>query len=202
MQGLADGYFVIPYTIADYLANDIRTGTISTELPEFDEAEQNVKDRISAFINNDGNTPVDVFHKRLGQIIWNKVGMARNVDDLQSAIEEISTLREEFYKDVYVPGSADGMNPELEKAGRVADLIELGQLMARDALERNESCGGHFREDSVEIGGPQAGEAKRNDEEFMYVAAWEYNGPDAKKSTLHKEELEFNNIEVKQRSYK
>jgi len=202
MQGLADGYFVIPYTISDYLADDIRTGPISTETPEFDLAEQEVKDRIAAFINNDGSKPVDYFHKKLGQIMWNNVGMARNVQGLESAIEEIEQLREEFYKDVYVPGTANGMNQELEKAGRVADLIELGQLMAKDALARNESCGGHFREDHVEVGGEQSGEAKRDDENYMFVSSWEYNGPSAKNSKLHKESLEYNNIEVKQRSYK
>ena len=202
MQGLADGYFVIPYTISDYLADDIRTGPISTDTAEFAEAEQQVKDRISHFLENDGSQPVDFFHKRLGLIMWNKVGMARNAEDLTTAIQEIEELREEFYKDVFVPGTADTMNQELEKAGRVADLIELGQLMARDALDRNESCGGHFREEYVENGGPQDGEAKRDDENFMYVAAWEYNGPNANDSTLHKEALEYNNIEVKQRSYK
>ena len=198
MQGLADGYFVIPYTIAEFLADDIRTGPIATDTPEFDEAEQAVKDRINKFISNEGQHSVDYYHKQLGQIMWNKVGMARNATDLQQAIEEIGNLREEFYKGVYVPGTAEEFNPELEKAGRVADFFELGQLMARDALERNESCGGHFREEYQSA----EGEAERRDDEFMYVAAWEYKGPDALQSVLHKEDLIFENIEVKTRSYK
>jgi len=201
MQGLADGYFVLPYTIGDYLADDIRTGSISTDLPEFEEAEKSVRESIDHLINNEGTKSVDHFHKRLGKIMWNKCGMSRNEKDLKEAIEEISALRKEFYKDVLVPGNADEYNEELAKAGRVADFLELGELFAKDALERSESCGGHFREESVEEDGPQKGEAKRDDENFTYVSAWEYKG-EPKDAVLHKEELEFNDIELKQRSYK
>ncbi len=201
MQGLADGYFVLPYTIGDYLSDDIRTGPISTETPEFDEAEKSVRASIDKFVNNNGTKSVDYFHKRLGKIMWNKVGMSRNEKGLKEAIEEISALRAEFYKDVRIPGAADEYNEELAKAGRVADFLELGELFAKDALSRTESCGGHFREESVELDGPQKGEALRNDQEFAYVAAWEYKG-EPKDAVLHKEQLEFNDIELKQRSYK
>jgi succinate dehydrogenase / fumarate reductase flavoprotein subunit len=201
MQGLADGYFVLPYTIGDYLSDDIRTGAIPTDTPEFDEAEKSVQDRIDFFINNNGTKSVDYFHKKLGKVMWNKVGMARNEKGLKEAMAEIKEIREQFWKDVKVPGDANEMNPELEKAGRVADFLELGELFAKDALQRTESCGGHFREESVELDGPQKGEAKRNDKDFAYVAAWEYKGEPAD-AVLHKEELEFNDIELKQRSYK
>ena len=198
MQGLADGYFVLPYTIADYLSADIRTGKISTDSPEFDEAEKSVKDQLNFFVNNNGTKSVDNFHKRLGIIMWNKVGMARNVEGLTEAIAEIAALREEFYRDVKVPGDANELNTELEKAMRVADFLELGQLMAIDALHRNESCGGHFREDYQ----TEEGEALRDDENFAYVAAWEYQGGDINKEVLHKEMLEYKYIELKARSYK
>ncbi|MBB3123441.1 succinate dehydrogenase / fumarate reductase flavoprotein subunit [Mesoflavibacter sabulilitoris] len=201
MQGLADGYFVLPYTIGDYLADDIRTGPISTESKEFEEAEKNVRERIEFFVNNEGKHSVDYFHKKLGKIMWNKVGMARNVKGLTEAISEIKALREEFWKEVKVPGTANEFNEELAKAGRVADFLELGELFAKDALHREESCGGHFREDFVEESGEQKGEAKRDDENFAYVAAWEYKGQPSE-AQLHKEELEFNDIELKQRSYK
>ena len=201
MQGLADGYFVLPYTIGDYLSDDIRTGEISTDSPEFEEAEKEVKDKIDFFINNQGTKTVDHFHKRLGKVMWDKVGMARNEKGLKEAMAEIKAIREEFWKEVMVPGSANEMNPELEKAGRVADFLELGELFAKDALDRNESCGGHFREESVELDGEQKGEAKRNDKDYAYVSAWEYKGEPAD-AVLHKEELEFNDIELKQRSYK
>jgi len=201
MQGLADGYFVLPYTIGDYLADEIRTGAIPTDTPEFDEVEKSVKERINFFINNKGSKSVDHFHKRLGLVMWNKVGMSRNEKDLKEAMAEIKAIREEFWKDVKVSGDADEMNFELEKAGRVADFLELGELFAKDALNRNESCGGHFREESVELDGEQKGEAKRNDTDFAYVAAWEYKGEPAD-AILHKEELEFKDIELKQRSYK
>lgn len=201
MQGLADGYFVLPYTIGDYLANDIRTGRISTDTPEFDAAEKSVKDRIDFFVNNKGTHSVDYYHKKLGKIMWDKCGMARNEKGLQEAIKEIKELREDFWKNVTVPGGANEMNPELEKAGRVADFLELGELFARDALDRTESCGGHFREESVELDGPQKGEAKRDDVNFTYVSAWEYKG-EPSDAVLHKEDLEFNDIELKQRSYK
>lgn len=201
MQGLADGYFVLPYTIGDYLADDIRTGEISTATPEFIEAEKEVKQRLESFINNKGSKSVDHFHKRLGMVMWNKVGMSRNETALKEAIAEIRQIRDEFYKDVFIPGGMYELNPELEKAGRVADFLELGELFAQDALERTESCGGHFREESAETDGPQKGEAKRDDENFAYVAAWEWSG-NPSEPKLHKEELTFNDIELKQRSYK
>ena len=201
MQGLADGYFVLPYTIGDYLSGDIRTGKIPTDTKEFDEAEKAVKDRIDFFVNNKGEHSVDYYHKKLGVIMWEKCGMARNEKGLKEAMTEIKALREDFWKNVTVPGGANEMNPELEKAGRVADFLELGELFAKDALNRTESCGGHFREESVELDGPQKGEAKRDDKNFAYVSAWEYKGEPAD-AVLHKEELEFNDIELKQRSYK
>ncbi len=196
MQGLADGYFVLPYTIGDYLSNDIRTGPISTETKEFKEAEQKVKSEIEHLINNNGTKPVDYFHKRLGKIMWNKCGMARNEKELKEAIEDISALRAEFWKDVRVPGTANEFNEELAKAGRVADFLELGELFAKDALVREESAGGHFR-DEYQTG---EGEAMRR-KEFQFVSAWEYKG-EPKDAVLHKEELEYKNIEVKERSYK
>ncbi|WP_456440023.1 fumarate reductase/succinate dehydrogenase flavoprotein subunit [Psychroserpens sp.] len=201
MQGLADGYFVLPYTIGDYLSDDIRTGKISTDTPEFAEAEKEVTDKIDFFMNNKGTKSVDHFHKRLGKVMWDKVGMARNEKHLKEAMSEIKAIREEFWKDVKVPGSKDEMNLELEKAGRVADFLELGELFAKDALDRNESCGGHFREESVEQDGPQKGEALRDDTNYKYVSAWEYKGEPAD-AILHKEELTFNDIELKTRSYK
>lgn len=197
MQGLADGYFVLPYTIGDYLAKDIRTGKISTDLPEFEEAENNVKAQLERFMNNNGTHTVDHFHKRLGKIMWDKVGMARNAQGLNEAIAEISALREEFYRDVKVPGDMYGLNQELEKAMRVADFLELGELFAKDALHRNESCGGHFREEYQ----TEEGEALRDDENFAYVAAWEYKGKPSE-AVLHKEQLVFENIKLVQRSYK
>ncbi|NRD22336.1 fumarate reductase/succinate dehydrogenase flavoprotein subunit [Winogradskyella litoriviva] len=201
MQGLADGYFVLPYTIGDYLADDIRTGKIPTDTKEFDEAEKEVVDRINFFVNNKGTKSVDYFHKKLGKVMWDKAGMSRNAQGLTEAMAEIKAIREEFWKDVSVPGEANEMNPELEKAGRVADFLELGELFAKDALVRAESCGGHFREESAELDGPQKGEAKRNDKDFAFVSAWEYKGEPAD-AVLHKEELEFKDIELKQRSYK
>ncbi|MEP5255888.1 MAG: fumarate reductase/succinate dehydrogenase flavoprotein subunit [Winogradskyella arenosi] len=201
MQGLADGYFVLPYTIGDYLADDIRTGKIPTDSKEFDEAEKEVTDRINFFVNNKGTKSVDYFHKKLGKVMWDKAGMSRNAQGLTEAMAEIKAIREEFWKEVSVPGGANEMNPELEKAGRVADFLELGELFAKDALVRAESCGGHFREESAELDGPQKGEAKRNDEEFAFVSAWEYKG-EPSEAILHKEQLEFKDIELKQRSYK
>jgi succinate dehydrogenase / fumarate reductase flavoprotein subunit len=198
MQGLADGYFVLPYTVSNYLADEIRTGKISTDLPEFAEAENRVKTTIETFLNNNGSKSVDHFHKRLGLIIWNKVGMARNEKGLKQAIAEVAALKEEFYKDVYVPGSNEELNPELEKALRVADLIDLGQLMAMDALQRNESCGGHFREEYQD----SEGETLRDDENFSFVGAWEYKGNDISQSELHKEELKYEFIKIAARNYK
>jgi len=201
MQGLADGYFVLPYTIGDYLSDDIRTGTIKTDTPEFDEAEKSVKERLDFFINNNGTHSVDYFHKKLGKVMWNKVGMSRNEKHLKEAIAEIKEIREDFWKNVKVPGNLNEFNQELEKAGRVADFLELGELFALDALDRNESCGGHFREESVELDGPQKGEAKRKDKEYAYVSAWEFKG-EPSDAVLHKEQLEFKDIELKTRSYK
>ena len=196
MQGLADGYFVLPYTIGDYLAGEIMVPKIDTKAPEFEAAEKAVSDRVEKLFNIKGSQPVDSFHKKLGHIMWDYVGMSRNEAGLKKAIEEIQKLREEFWKDVYVPGELNNVNPELEKATRVADFIEMGELLARDALNRNESCGGHFREESA----TEEGEAKRDDKNFTYVSAWEYKGEEAPK--LHKEELIFENVELTQRSYK
>jgi succinate dehydrogenase / fumarate reductase flavoprotein subunit len=201
MQGLADGYFVLPYTIGDYLSKDIRTGKIPTDTPEFEAAEKDVKAQIDKLMNASGQHSVDYYHKKLGKIMWNKCGMSRNAKDLESAISEIAELREDFWANVKVPGSADGLNQELEKAGRVADFLELGELFAKDALDRNESAGGHYREESVELSGEQKGEALRDDENFKYVSAWEYKG-EPKDAVLHKEDLVFENIELKTRSYK
>ena len=197
MQGLADGYFLLPYTMGDYLSSDIRTGRIPTDTPEFDEAEKKVREQLETLINIKGTKSVDHFHRRLGKIMWDKVGMSRNATGLQEAIVEIRELREAFWKEVKIPGSLDSMNPELEKAGRVADFLELAELFAKDALHRQESCGGHFREEFQ----TEEGEALRDDENFMYVAAWEYTG-DPREAILHKEELNYEYIEVKTRSYK
>jgi succinate dehydrogenase / fumarate reductase flavoprotein subunit len=197
MQGLADGYFVLPYTIGDYLAEDIRTGTIDTDLPEFEKAEASVKAQLDAFVNNKGTHTVDYYHKILGKIMWDKCGMSRNIKGLKEAITEIKALREDFYKNVKVPGTTSEFNPELAKAARVADFLELGELFAKDALERNESCGGHFREESQ----TPEGEALRDDENFTFVSAWEYKG-EPSKAKLHKEQLDYKEIEVKTRSYK
>ena len=197
MQGLADGYFVLPYTIGDYLAGEIMVPKIDTNRPEFIEAEKQAVGKLEKLFNIQGKTPVDHFHKKLGQIMWDEVGMARNTEGLKKAIKEIQELREEFYKDLLVPGEMKNVNPELEKAGRVADFIELGELLARDALNRNESCGGHFREESS----TEEGEAKRDDDNFAYVAAWEFKGVDSE-PLLHKEELVFETIHLTQRSYK
>ncbi len=197
MQGLADGYFVLPYTIGNYLADDIRTGKISTDTPEFAEAEQKVKGELAKFKAINGTKSVDHFHKRLGKVMWNKCGMSRNGEDLKSAMKEIREIRDDFWKNVKVTGDLDEYNSELEKAGRVADFLELGELMCLDALDREESCGGHFRE---EYQTPE-GEALRRDEEFKFVSAYEYTG-DPGKETLHKEQLQYEAIELKTRSYK
>ena len=197
MQGLADGYFVLPYTIGDYLSKDIRTGAIPTDSPEFDEAEKQVRDRMEKLMSGSGIHSVDYYHKKLGKIMWNKCGMARNEKELKEAIKEISDLRKDFWENVKIPGSIESKNQELEKAGRVADFLELGELFAKDALHRNESCGGHFREEYQ----TEEGEALRDDENFKYVAAWEYKG-EPKDAELHKEDLVYENIELKTRSYK
>ena len=197
MQGLADGYFVLPYTIGDYLADDIRTGSIATDSPEFDAAEKAVLDKISLFLNNKGEHSVDYYHKKLGKIMWDKCGMSRNAEGLKEAMADIKALREDLYKNVNVPGTDTEFNEQLAKAGRVADFLELGELFAKDALERTESCGGHFREESQ----TPEGEAMRDDENFTFVSAWEYKGEPAD-AVLHKEELNYEEIEVKTRSYK
>ena len=198
MQGLADGYFVLPFTIQNYLADEIHTPRMNPEeQKEFVDAKNDVKAHIEKLMSINGSRSVDSIHKELGHIMWDNVGMARNEKGLKEAIEKISALRKEFWKDVKVPGTADSLNPELEKANRVADFLELGELMARDALHREESCGGHFREEHQ----TEEGEAMRNDKDFTYVAAWEYNGPDAE-PTLNKEELSYEAIEVKVRNYK
>ena len=196
MQGLADGYFVLPYTIGDYLSDEISTGPIANDSEEFINAEKEAREKLDKLINNKGSKSVDYFHKKLGKIMWNKCGMARNKKDLELAISEISKLRKEFWKEVKVPGDQNEFNEELAKAGRVADFLELGELFAKDALEREESCGGHFREEYQ----TKEGEATRK-KEFQFVSAWEYVG-EPRDAILHKEKLEYKNIEVKERSYK
>ena len=196
MQGLADGYFVIPYTLGNYLADDIRTAAISTDHPAFVDTEKAVNDRMYQLMNIKGNKTVESFHKRLGKIMWDKCGMARNAEGLKTAIEEIKNLKIEFWSDLKIPGRINEMNNELDKAGRVADFIELGLLMCMDALNRNESCGGHFREESQ----TEDGEAKRDDANYSYVSAWEYNGEN--NWELNKEPLEFEIVKPTQRSYK
>jgi len=197
MQGLSDGYFVLPYTMQNYLADQITVPRFDVGSKEFEQAEKDVQDRIDKLLAVNGDETVDSFHKRLGLIMWDHVGMARNKEGLETAIKEIAELRKEFWQRVKVPGDKTGMNVELEKALRVADFLELGELMARDALNRNESSGGHFRE---EYQTPE-GEALRDDKNFTYVSAWEYKGDDVEPE-LHKEELVYENIEVKQRNYK
>ncbi len=196
MQGLADGYFVIPYTIGQFLSQEIRTPKFSTDLPEFEETEKAVRDRLAQFMAIQGNQSVESFHRRLGKLMWEYCGMSRNAEGLQKGRDLIRELRAEFYKDVFIPGSVDEYNPELEKAARVADFLELGEVMMVDALNRNESCGGHFRE---EFKSPE-GEAMRDDENYTYVAAWEW--AEDGNHVLHKEELQFDNVELKTRSYK
>ena len=196
MQGLADGYFVIPYTLGNYLADEIRTAAISTDHAAFVETEKAVSDRIYTLMNIKGKQTVESFHKRLGKIMWDKCGMARDEKGLQEAIAQIQALKKEFWSDVRIPGEINSMNPELDKAGRVADFIELGELMCKDALMRNESCGGHFREESQ----TEEGEAQRDDENYSYVSAWEYKGES--NWELVKEELNFEVVKPTQRSYK
>lgn len=196
MQGLADGYFVIPYTLGNYLADDIRTKSIPTDHPAFVEAEKEVKGRIDKLMSIQGTESVESFHKRLGKIMWEKCGMARNEKGLKEAIVEIQELRKEFWKNVRIPGGINEFNPELDKANRVADFLELGELMCMDALNRNESCGGHFREEYQ----TEDGEALRQDDKYMYVAAWEYKGDS--NFVLHKEDLVYDVVKPTQRSYK
>jgi succinate dehydrogenase / fumarate reductase, flavoprotein subunit len=196
MQGLADGYFVIPYTIGNYLADEIRNPALPTTHPAFEQTEKAVTDRINTLMNIKGSKTVESFHKRLGKIMWEKCGMARNAEGLKQAIAEIQQLKKEFWSDVRIPGEVNEYNSELDKAGRVADFIELGELMCLDALNRNESCGGHFREESQ----TEDGEAKRDDENYSYVAAWEYKGDS--NWELNKEDLNFEIVKPTQRSYK
>ncbi len=197
MQGLADGYFVLPYTIGDYLSKEIQPPKIDTNAPEFEATEMHVVGRLERLYNIKGTKSPDHFHKQLGQIMWEHIGMARTAEGLQEAIQQIEALRDEFYKDLRITGDFDAMNNELEKAARVADFFDLAILMAHDALDRNESCGGHCRLESV----TEEGEAKRDDENYRYVSVWEYKG-EKEPPELHKEELIFENIELQQRSYK
>jgi succinate dehydrogenase / fumarate reductase flavoprotein subunit len=196
MQGLADGYFIIPYTIGDYLAKHMGE-KLSTDTPAFQDAEQEVKARISRLLEIKGKRTVDSFHRELGLLMWDRCGMARNEKGLEEALETIPRLREEFWRNVNVPGSDADLNQALEKAGRVADFLELAELMCRDALHRRESCGGHFREESQ----TPDGEALRDDEHFAYVAAWEWKG-EGKAPALHREPLHFEYVKPSQRSYK
>ncbi len=197
MQGLADGYFVAPYTIGNFLAERLGDPVVPVDDPVFAEAEAEVADRTTKWLSNKGTKSVDHYHRELGKIVWDNIGMARNKAGLERALSDIPELEKEFHADALVPGSADTLNQSLEKAGRVADFFELAKLMARDALDREESCGGHFREEHQ----TEEGEAKRDDENFSHVSAWEWNGDDTAQ-TLHKEELEFENVELTQRSYK
>jgi len=197
MQGLCDGYFVLPYTLQNYLADQILVPRIPTDHPDFEKAEKEVRERQEKLMAIKGTKTVDSFHKRLGHIMWDYVGMARNREGLEKAIGLIRELRNEFWKDVRIPGMIEELNTELDKALRMADYLELGELMALDALERNESCGGHFREEYQ----TEEGEALRDDMKYNYVAAWEFKGV-GQKPELHKEPLVFENIEVKQRNYK
>ena len=197
MQGLADGYFVLPYTIGDYLSEEISTGKIPTDSPEFDKSEKVVNDKIEKLINNKGKNSVDYYHKKLGKIMWDKCGMSRNEKDLKTAIKEIQELRADFHENVKIPGNKNEFNEQLAKATRVSDFLELGELFANDALERNESCGGHFREEFQTTDG----EAIRDDENFKFVSAWEYN-EDPSNPILNKEGLDYEEIEIKTRSYK
>ncbi|MDC6466454.1 fumarate reductase/succinate dehydrogenase flavoprotein subunit [Flavobacteriaceae bacterium] len=197
MQGLADGYFVLPYTIGDYLSDEISTGKISTDSEEFEKSEKKIEDQIDKLINNDGINSVDYYHKKLGKIMWEKCGMSRNETDLKKAIKEIQDLRKDFHKNVKIPGTKSEFNEQLAKATRVSDFLELGELFAIDALQRRESCGGHFREEFQ----TSDGEAIRDDENFKFVSAWEFNN-DPTKPILHKEDLKYEEIEIKTRSYK
>ena len=197
MQGLADGYFVLPYTIGKYLSDDIRTPAISTEHEQFGKAEKEAKNRVNMLLNNNGNRSVESFHRELGKVVWDHCGMSRNKNDLEKAIETIKDIKADFWTNVSVPGREDVINPELAKAGRVADFIELGELMMRDALARDESCGGHFREEYQ----TEEGEALRDDTNFAFTSAWEFSGKE-KEPKLNKEILEFENVQLTQRSYK
>ncbi|QKG81195.1 fumarate reductase/succinate dehydrogenase flavoprotein subunit [Tenuifilum thalassicum] len=197
MQTSGDGYFILPYTISDYLADDIRTPKIPTNTPEFDAAEKEVKERIDRLMSINGTETATSFHKRLGKIMWDYCGMVRNEEGLKKALGLLDELKEEFWKNLKVPDTANEMNQELEKANRIADFLELGKLLVYDALNRRESCGAHFREESQ----TETGEAKRDDQNFAYVAAWEFAG-DGNEPILHKEELKFEYVKLQERSYK
>ena len=205
MQGLADGYFVLPYTMQNYLADQIYVGKISDKTPEFDQAEQAVRERLQTLLNiksdqsdkSDKSHSVDHFHKALGRIMWEYVGMARNTESLTTAQRLVADLEAEFWKEVFIPGSADEFNPELEKAYRLADYFELARLIITDAMHREESCGGHFRTEHQ----TEDGETQRDDENFMYVAAWEYQGHDVTE-TMTKEPLNYEHIKIAKRNYK
>ena len=201
MQGLADGYFVLPYTIGVFLSKEIRTPKISNDLPEFHAAEKDVQARIQQLLEINGTRTVESYHRELGvEIMWEYCGMSRNAEGLRLARQKVQDLRRDFWKNVYVPHTdktGEEYNPELEKALRVADFFELAELMIVDALDREESCGGHFREEHR----TPEGEAKRNDADYTYVAAWEFTGVESDPQ-LHKEELIFDNVELKTRSYK
>ncbi|MCK5028022.1 MAG: FAD-binding protein, partial [Bacteroidales bacterium] len=197
MQGAGDGYFIAPYTVSNYLADEISNKVPSTDSPEFVEAEKDVKATLDKFLNIKGTQTATSFHKRLGQIMWTHSGMQRNEEGLKKALVEIADLKKEFWSDLIIPGTSNEINQELEKASRVADFIDLATLIVNDALNRKESCGAHFREESRTEGG----EAMRIDDKYSFVAAWEYQGDD-KEPKLHKEDLKFENVEVKVRSYK
>ena len=196
MQGLADGYFILPYTIGDYLSSKIQAPKVDTNHPAFEQAEKDIKARIEKLFSIKGKETVDFYHKKLGLVMWDYVGMARNKAGLEKAIVEIQKLRKDFWTNVYVPGENGEFNQELEKALRLADYMEIGELMARDALNREESCGGHFREEMQ----TEEGETKRDDENFMYVSAWEYKGEET--PVLHKEDLKFEFVKPSTRNYK
>jgi len=198
MQGLADGYFVLPYTIQNYLSDQITVPHFSTDLPEFDEAEKKVQADLDHLMAIQGKRSVDSIHKELGNIMWEYVGMGRTRESLETALKKLKELREEFETNLFVPGNQEGMNVELDKAFRLRDFITMGELIAYDALNRNESCGGHFREEYQ----TEEGEAKRDDENFFYVACWQYNGSDEKAPTLLKEPLHYEAIKVQTRNYK
>jgi succinate dehydrogenase / fumarate reductase flavoprotein subunit len=196
MQGLSDGYFVIPYTLGNYLASN-KLEKVAADRPEFHAATTDVNDRVKRLLSIQGKRTVSSFHRELGKIVWDNCGMSRNAEGLQNAIHQIRELRGEYWRGVNVPGSGEDLNQQLEAAGRVADFFELAELMCMDALHRNESCGGHFREEFQ----TEDGEALRDDEHYQYVAAWEYKGPDSAQE-LHKEPLEFDYVHPAQRSYK
>ena len=198
MQGLADGYFVLPYTIQNYLSDQITVPHFSTDTPEFAEAEKRCQDRMNKFMNIKGSRSVDSIHKELGHIMWEYVGMGRTKEGLETAIQKLAELRKVFDKDLYIPGDQKGMNIELDKAFRLNDFITMGQLMAYDAINRNESCGGHFREEYQ----TEEGEAKRDDENYFYVSCWDYQGSDDKAPELIKEPLHYEAIKVQTRNYK